>query len=382
MNVLIIKNDPTIINSIGTGSLQRHITYANSLKKLFVVTKTIGGSSKILYPTENFEIHPTALKHKCFFTPIAFKLANEIIKKNTIDVIITQDPFECGLIGYVLSKKYKIPLSVELRADIIDNFFYLKEKFINLIFNQLGKFILKKADTIDVGTFYEKKKLISFFKIPEHKILVIPTPINFNSFLQEFNDEIRNFYLNKGFDKIVLSVGRIEKQKDFPTLLKSAKIIIKSFPKTLFLIVGEGSNLLHLKKIVQTQFFEKNIIFTGFISYNEIPKYYAACDVFVMSSVYEGTSKTLQEAGVTKKPCITTNFAGANEVIINNQTGFVVPIKNFKTLAEKIIYLLQNSDIAQKMGNDSKEYILNKFSEKKNIEKYIEKIFFTGKIKK
>lgn len=382
MNVLIIKNDPTLINPIGTGSLQRHIVYASFLKKLFVVTKTIKASSKILYPTENFEIHPTALKHKCFFTPTAFKIANEIIKKNPIDLIITQDPFECGLIGYILSKKYKIPLSVELRADLIDNFFYLKEKYINLLFNQLGKFILKKADTIDVGTVYEKNKLISLLKIPENKILVIPTPINFDAFLNVSNDEIKKKYFNQGFDKIVLSIGRIEKQKDYPTLLKTAKIVITSFPKTLFLIVGNGQELTNLKKLVQIQSLEKNVIFTGFVSYNEIPKYYAAADIFVMSSVYEGTSKTLQEAGIAKKPCISTNFAGANEVIINNETGFVVSIKDFKTLANKIIYFLQNPNIAKKMGENSKKHILNNFSEKKNIEKYIEKIFLTGKIKK
>jgi glycosyltransferase involved in cell wall biosynthesis len=381
LEVLIIKNDPFLLETSGQGSQARHIIYSQHLKKLFVITNTVGGETFFLKPGQNFYLYPTSSKHRAFFIPSALKIAHQIIRKSKIRVIVTQDPFECGLVGWLLSGRYKIPLNVELRADTLNNPFYLREKKINYLLNELAKFILKRAHSVDVPSMHQRRKIASLLQIPAEKIFVVPSPVDFTPPLWESINALRKSYLGKKFKQIVLSLGRIEKQKDFPTLLKAIKIVIKKLPQTLFLIVGEGRELKRLKEMSQEEGLKNNLIFTGFVSYDKIPIYYGAADLFVMSSVYEGLPKTLQEAGFSQKTAVCTNFGGVEDIIRNNETGFIVPLKDFEALAERIIYSLEHPEQIREMGRKFYQFVSQKFSFEKNVEKYIEKIYLTAQMK-
>jgi len=285
-----------------------------------------------------------------------------------MDLITAQDPFTCGLVGYLLKRKYNFPLNIQMHSDIFDNKYWLRERKYNRLFNFIGKRLICKADMLKVGTSREKEKLTQKWGIEPDRIYLLPVVVDINKFINPSDENIREQFKAKGFEKIVLFVGRLVYQKDLSTLLKAAKIVIDNQPKTFFMIVGNGKEKDSLEAISRSLGISDNVLFTGEIARDEVPKYFHSCDIFALSSVYEGTCRVLVEAAASGKPIVTTNIAGADDIVISGKTGFVVEPKDFKQLAEKIVYLLKHPEVAEKMGRAGFEHITEVFDEKKMVD--------------
>ena len=95
-------------------------------------------------------------------------------------------------------------------------------------------------------------------------------------------------------------------------------------------------------------------------------------DVFVLSSVTEGISLTLLEAMASGLPVVVTNVGGNPEVVVDGETGFLVPPKNPEKMAEAIITLLKNKELAKKMGVAGRKRVEEKFSLERMVREYEE----------
>ena len=96
---------------------------------------------------------------------------------------------------------------------------------------------------------------------------------------------------------------------------------------------------------------ENNVFLPG--NKKDVNKWVSKSSIFVMSSNYEGLSNALIEAMMQGKACISTDYPGANELIDNGKNGIIVPIGNYKELANSIITLFENKDIRQKLGKEA-----------------------------
>jgi glycosyltransferase involved in cell wall biosynthesis len=86
-------------------------------------------------------------------------------------------------------------------------------------------------------------------------------------------------------------------------------------------------------------------------------------DVFVLPSYREGLGISIIEASATERPIVATDIRGCREAVDNNKTGILVPVKDSEKLAQAIIYLLRNPDIAREMGKQGREKALKEFDE-------------------
>ena len=154
-------------------------------------------------------------------------------------------------------------------------------------------------------------------------------------------------------EQIVCTVGRLDTQKGQIYLLKAAIAILKELPKTRFLIVGEGPDRSMLQSVVQEAGIADKVIFTGFR--RDVPALLTMSDIVAMPSLWEGLPLTLLEAMNLHKPVVGTYAPGIEEVIRDQGTGLLVPIKNADALAEKIIYLLKNPQLARAMGEQGRK---------------------------
>jgi glycosyltransferase involved in cell wall biosynthesis len=161
--------------------------------------------------------------------------------------------------------------------------------------------------------------------------------------------EIKNSLGIAPAHKIVCCVGRLQNsQKGQIFLLKAAALIIKEFPQTSFLIVGDGPDLSKFQSVAKEEGIDNNIIFTGFR--DDIPAILELSDIFAMPSLYEGFPIALVEAMNLRKPIVGFPANGIQEAITDGVNGFLVPFGNIELLAERIIYLLKNPKEGQKMG--------------------------------
>jgi glycosyltransferase involved in cell wall biosynthesis len=348
---------------------KRHIMYARHVKSLHIVVQCVRQPNlRTQRLAENLFIYPTNSSSRIKAVYDSYRIANRICKDHQIGLITTQDPFTCGIVGYLLKRKYGLSLNIQMHSDIFDNKYWLQERKYNRLFNLIGKRLICKADTLRVGTSREKEKLTQKRGISPDKIYLLPVVVDINKFINPSDENIREQFKAKGFERIVLFVGRLVYPKDLSTLLRAAKIVIDNQPRTLFIIVGNGKEKDNLEALSRSLGISDNVLFTGEISRDEVPKYFHSCDVFVLSSVYEGTCRVLVEAAASGKPIVTTNIAGADDIVISGKTGFVVEPKDFKQLAEKIIYLLKRPEVAEKMGKAGLEHIIKVFDEKKMVD--------------
>jgi len=382
INVLGIGVDYLMLNDDNVrGDVRaRQFEYAKYLASLTMVTF----SPKISQHNtkqwgENIRIYPTNSYNKASFIFDGFRIASKICRQEKIDVITTEDPFTCGLVGLLLKKIYKIPLSVQVHIDFCDEKYWIGLRKINRLFHPLGKFVCKHADSIRVDGRETKEKLI-LNGVPEERISVVSVHSDIKRFVHLDGSEVRNYFLKDKFAQILLFVGRFTDQKDIPTLFNAFELVLRKKPKTLLLLIGKGSKENFLKNLAQKKGIFSNIIFTGAIEHAKIADYYSASDIFVLSSIVEGRATVLVEAMLSKKPIVTTDVSGVKDWILNSKTGFIVKRKNHEDFAEKVIYLLDNPEIAKSFGEKGYELAQNKSQEISDVRSVIELWEKTAKI--
>lgn len=354
MNVLAIGLDYLMLkkDNVRGDVRERQLDYA---KRLASLTLVIYSPKNLNFEPEkwgdNLWVYPTNSKNKISFIYDAYKICWRLCKEKKIDGITSEDPFTTGLIGYLLKRRFGIPLNVQAHIDFCDNEYWMKMRPANVLFNAVGKFICKRADTIRVVASETKERLERYGVAPERISL-----ISVHSDLRRFNlrdgSKIRQEYLNRGFEQILLFVGRLVDQKDIPNLFSAFKIILKKKPKTLLLTAGKGPKEQFLKNLAKKMGIDSNIIFAGAIEHSVIPQYYAASDIFVLPSIFEGRATVIVEAILSKKPIVSTDVSGLREWVQNGKTGFIVKRKDPQAFAEKVLFLLDNPDLARAFGEE------------------------------
>ncbi|MEK7081726.1 MAG: glycosyltransferase [Patescibacteria group bacterium] len=236
-------------------------------------------------------------------------------------LITTQDPFECGLVGWRLARKFKIPLELQIHTDIGSPYFTsLKLGWrlatLNFLRFQSARFLLPRADKIRVVSVRIKNYLISRFKIAEAKIEIRPIKIDEakiqRAVVSPENDLRKKYYQ---FDFIALAAGRLEPEKNFALAIDVWRAVIKKFPRAGLIIVGAGSLEKNLKLFAQggpRKARQDNVVFEPWTE--NLASYYKTADVFLNTSFYEGYGMTLAEAVVADCPVISSDVGVIDEI--------------------------------------------------------------------
>ncbi len=366
MKVLIISLDKTLLGEKVSGgdAVERHREYGKFCDELNIIVFCLGGYEKQEL-SQNVFVWPTNSKSKLRYAKDAIKIAKQIYQDVGFDLIVCQDPFLTGWVGLKLKSKLDVKLLVHFHGDFWLNKKWLKEKWYNHFLLPLSKLVAKKADCVRVVSHGIKNKLIRN-GIKKNKIQVIPTPVDLNKFLT--CDAARVYELKKKYapreavDKIILFVGRLEKEKNLSWFLKVFKAVKQEYNNVRLLIIGEGS----LKKKLQVASHKlqvaRSVEFIGRVGHSDLTNYYHLADIVVLPSTSESFGKVLAEAAAAGRPCVATATTGAKEIIQDKKTGFLVPINNQKQMIEKIIKLLKDEKLAQQMGEKAREHVKKDFS--------------------
>jgi len=179
----------------------------------------------------------------------------------------------------------------------------------------------------------------------------------------------------------VLFVGRLAKIKGLEYLIKAADITVNEFRyrDTLFVLVGsptflavdESITMEEMLSLTQRYQLEKNILFTGSLPSEEVRMLYAAADIFVLPSLGEGDPLVTLEAMASGKPVIATTVGGIPRQIRDGWNGFLIDPADERQLAEKIKYLIDNSDERERMGLNARRYAEEEFDWRKVAERLL-----------
>lgn len=232
----------------------------------------------------------------------------------------------------------------------------------------MRKSIFNQAKKVFAVSNFTKNELIKS-GISENKIAITKNGVKIVYPLKKIDyKEIKNKYGLLG-KSIILTVARLDVHKGQDMVLKAMPSVLAIVPNAHYIIVGTGSEEDKLRKMVTGYDLDENVTITGFVPDEELIEYYNICDVFVMTSRYlkneksiEGFGLTFLEANSFGKPVIGGNTGGIPDAVVDGETGLLVDPENVKEIAESIIKLLSNKELAFRLGEKGKERIIKSYT--------------------
>ena len=288
-----------------------------------------------------------------------------IIRKNKIDIVHINNDIYSGIFAIIAAKMLKKKIVCIIRAYFTPNnseIYFLK--FID-------KVILLNKQSLNLYIQWAKS---------ENQMCIIYDGIDRSKYIDKksLKENVTREFTLSPEELVVGSVGRLVKGKGFEDFLEAASIVLKKKNNIKFFIVGssaesESNYELKLHTLVQKYNIQKNVIFTGWR--NDVAKLINRFDVCVQaSSSPEGLGTTLIEASALSKPIVATKVSGFEEIVEAGKTGILVPPHNPYKLAESILTLLENKQLATKMGEAAYMRFLNNFEAVKMTKK-LERIY-------
>jgi L-malate glycosyltransferase len=164
---------------------------------------------------------------------------------------------------------------------------------------------------------------------------------------------------------IVGNVAALVPHKGQRHFIDAARLVLPHVPDARFVIAGEGELRAALEKQIRDHHLEKHVVLAGFRP--DVLSVHKAFDVFVMSSVTEGLGTSLLDAMAASKPIVATAAGGIPEVVVDGETGFLVPPRDHQAMAAAIIRLLEDEKLRRGMGEAGRRRAESRFSAERMV---------------
>jgi len=166
-------------------------------------------------------------------------------------------------------------------------------------------------------------------------------------------------------DKLVGMIGRMVRLKGYYEYMQAARLLHERGEKIKFLAIGaaqDKTTAISPSELIAQYGLQDCMHFLGMR--NDIPELMAAMDALVLASYAEGIPRVLVEAAAMGKPAVGTDVRGTREVIVDGETGYLVPARNAEALADAISHLLVEPARAQEMGRAARQRAVSHFDER------------------
>ncbi|MFQ6083629.1 MAG: glycosyltransferase family 4 protein [Candidatus Aminicenantia bacterium] len=225
---------------------------------------------------------------------------------------------------------------------------------------------VKAAQAITVVSGDTRTKFLRTFGRQFSKNLhIIPGGVDMSAFPSQFDTSLIDEKYGMKNKKVVLFTGRLVSQKGVRYLVRAAKDI-----KGELVLIGEGPEKQYLISLIEKKGL-KNVRLLGYVSSEELPKFYYRADVFVTPSVWdEPLGLTILEAMAAKTPVVATRKGGIPLLVKPGFNGVFVRPRNSEKIAQAVNKLLENDKLRKKMGEAARETVEKKFTWKRTAKKF------------
>lgn len=176
---------------------------------------------------------------------------------------------------------------------------------------------------------------------------------------------------------VILTVGNFVSKKGIDVIINAIAKVSEKFPNIAHLIIGEGPDEDKLKSLVEELKLKDKVRFEGRKIKEELANYYNMADIFVLMSrdihgEVEGLGIVHLEAAYFSKPVIGGKSGGTIDAVEHGKTGYIIDSKNQKELEKKLLLLLKNKKLRQKLGKAGRKRVLKDFLWEQNVKKVLE----------
>lgn len=297
--------------------------------------------------------------------------------KYPVDIVHAHISVPMGdIAGLGYAKKKRVPFVVTYHGDLQEDMGGVVRRISVHFYNKylLDK-VLSRADIIISPSehYIDESRFLGKYR---DKIVVIPNGINLEDFDIGYSKEECREKLGLPLDgKIILFLGTLGPHKGPDILVKAMPRIIKEIPDAMLLFVGKGEMEKELRLLSKKLGVNKHIKFAGFVG-DSFKKalFYKSADIFAFPSFSEIFGIVNLEAMACGIPIVASNVGGIPDVVKDEENGLLVPPGDSEVLADVIIYLLENEDVREKMGQNGRDKVKDYSWDR--IAKETEKVYY------
>jgi glycosyltransferase involved in cell wall biosynthesis len=304
MKVLAISADrsPRGVLFPGTPAARRQEAYAEALGELDIIDFSRRSDGATHYEFKTLRVFPTNSRSRFLYGWDALRIAKRLPRP---DVVTAQDPFEAGLAAWLIARRLKVPLHIQVHTDVFSPE-YAAHSFANRIRVRIARFLLPRAAGIRVVSERIRNSLrTTHYALPPISVLPIYVDL----------DRIRTAPAPgalavrfAAYRKKLLVVARLEPEKNVALALRAFKE--SAPPSTCLIIVGEGSEREKLESVARELDIRERVFFEG--TEDPLP-YYRLADLVLVTSRYEGYGLVIAEALAAGVPVLSTDVGCAHE---------------------------------------------------------------------
>ena len=280
---------------------------------------------------------------------------NSIVRQYNIDIIHGHD-YKTDILAYILRLLNPGICLVSTAHGWITN------TLMGSLYKWIHLRILKRFKHL-IAVSKATKALMVSSGIKPDKVKVVYNGIDENIWRREDGlESLRNEWNIPENSFVVGTVGRIGDEKDYYTFIKIAKAVVSKANDTFFVIVGEGKED-EKEKLIQYAAelrIGSNVVFTGFRS--DLIRVYSSFGIFLMTSVTKGLPNAMLEAMSMGLPVVSTNVGGIPELMVDGETGFLYDVGDVEGPAGKIMELIYDASLRNRLSVAGRERIENVFS--------------------
>ncbi|MCX5835244.1 MAG: glycosyltransferase family 4 protein [Deltaproteobacteria bacterium] len=211
-----------------------------------------------------------------------------------------------------------------------------------------------------VLTVSEDLRQKSMEVFPRRDAMVMPHGLETEDLSGSVIEKVREKYPFLSKNRIILYVGQLIRRKGLPHLIEAMNIVREKVGNVKLLLIGQGADKDSLQDLVRQRNLTEQVLFLGAEDHEHVLAFMNVSDLFVLPSLEEAFGIVLVEAMSQGLPVVATDVQGVPSIVRDGVNGYLVPPRDEKALAARIISLLENARLAKEMGErnrmDSAQY--------------------------
>jgi len=351
-------------NKAWGGGEQWHYETACHLRDLGFAVLVITNRNSELYQRleeqKGIILESARISNFSFLNPFKILYIKNLLKRQAISTIILGLSTDVKL-GGPAAKFAGIKNIIYRRGAAVP----IKNSFLNrFLFRSVLSSIITNSRDVRNKIFQKNHRMID-----ERNVHIIYNGID----PQKWDGLDNHFRKNRSDQRLILgNAGRLVEQKGQEYLIRIAKHLKEKQVDFMLYIAGSGKLEKSLKHNCIINNLEKEIIFLDFVE--DMQDFLTGLDIYLSTSVHEGSSHVIIEAMAAGKPVIAFDVSSMPELIENNDTGYLIPFADTELFAEKIVYLKNNRIELNTFGANARKLVVRKFDFNKNMRQVIELI--------
>lgn len=367
--------------SQATGGVKRHITFlAERLNKnQFEVVGCFAPRDRIKGVNPNKEGYLESF-HRLGLRTISLDMYREIrplhdvwallklvriLRRERWDIVHTHSS-KAGFLGRIAARLAGVPVVIHTpNAFVFDR---PPRSFLNLFYILLERIAGRFCDALIAVSPSEEQLARHARVVAPEKIVLICNGIDLKEMVCEVDPGAKKKALGlpEG-NPMILTIGRFAPQKSPGMFLEVAKRILAQHQEATFVMVGDGPLLEKVQQQVEREGLREHLFVLDWRS--DIKEILASCDVYVLSSLWEGLPYTVLEAMAFRKPVVATAARGTRDLVQEGVTGYLVGLQDDEKMAERILTLLSDKTLARQMGEKGRLRIEKEFTLEVHLQK-------------